>query len=82
MELDILENKVVVAAPPPPLAGWRGYCWHHHWKEGGRLLLQLYKAERKGEWVAIIIIAMFPGCIPLEGAEGGLLKICSPSFQW
>lgn len=56
-----MENKVVVAAPPPPLAGWRGYCWHHHWKEGGGLLLQLYKAEREGEWVAIIIIAMFPG---------------------
>ena len=52
MELGILENKVVVAAPPPPLARWRGYCRLHHWNEGGGLLLQLYKAERRGEWVA------------------------------
>jgi len=48
MELGILENKVVVAAPPLPLAQWRGYCWLRHWNEGEDCYYSFIRLKGRG----------------------------------
>lgn len=57
-----MENKVVVAAPPPPLAGWRAIAGTITGRKGEDCYYSFIRLKGRGSaWVTIIIIAMFPG---------------------